>query len=450
MFAFLFITVLLIGGFVFLIVQDNTKEIAENWPKYRCSPTVMPFAALYGHNTAENFNFCLGNIFQVQAGALMAPFTGILGTIVKSIGTFIASINSLRLQLATLVGGVTKIAQEFTDRIVQLMLRVKLTASRMRMLIGRLFAVFYAVVYMGMSGITAVLNFGDTFLFKFLDTFCFPPETPVNIEGYNEPIPISKVKIGDVFKNGPRVTSTFQFFSDGQPMVEFPNGLQVSTNHYVQYKGEWIQARVHPQAKQIAPWKGGTTRPLICLNTENHILPIGGYTFLDYDETDEGDKDTMNWVEKSVNSGICASKKAIEYSPSISGETKVRMFDGCLKAAKDVMLGDVLITGTVAGLVSKEVEKTCKVGHGEVLGEGTLLWDPESCLWVRAAELYEVTEEKSIFYNFVVTPTAQIQLASGLRIRDYVEVHSPETEQFYAKKIAKSDASPKSEGVKTP
>lgn len=450
MFAFLFITVLLIGGFVFLLVQDNTKEIAENWPKYRCSPTVMPFAALYGHNTAENFNFCLGNIFQFQASALFAPFTGILGTIIQSIGTFIQSINSLRLQLATLVGGVTKIAQEFTDRVVQLMLRVKVAAGRMRMLIGRLFAVFYAVVYMGMSGITAVLNFGDTFLFKFLDTFCFPPETLVDIQGYEQPIQISKVKIGDIFKNGPRVTSTFKFFSDGQPMVEFPNGLQVSTNHYISHKGEWIQARVHPDAKQIGPWKGGLNRPLICLNTDNHILPIGGYTFLDYDETDEGDKDTMNWVEKSVNSGICTSKKPSEYSPSVSGETKIRMYDGKTKEAKDVVLGDVLITGTVAGLVKKEVENICKIAHDEIIAEGTLLWDPESCLWLRAAELYEVKKEKAVFYNFVVTPTAQIQLASGIRIRDYVEVHSPETEQFYAKKVAKSDASPKSEGVTTP
>lgn len=447
MFLFLLITVILIGGFVFLLVQDNTKEIAENWPKYRCSPTVMPFAALYGHNTAENFNFCLSNIFQNQAFGLMNPLTGILGVIIQSVQTFIASINSLRLQLATLVGGVTRIAQEFTDRITQIMLRVKVTAMRMKMLIGRMFATFYAIIYMGMSGITAVLNFGDTFLFKFLDTFCFPPETLVDIEGYASPIEISKVKVGDRFKGGKRVTATFQFFSDGQPMVQLPNGLQVSTNHYIQSNGKWIQAVDYPNATLIEPWAGGHSRPLICLNTEDHILPIGGYTLLDYDETETGDMATMKWVEQSVNAGVSSSEAPLEYSPSISSETQLRMRTGTLTSAKDIRLGDALSTGNIIGIIQKEVSNVCEIHPGETVGEGTMIWDPEKCLWVRAGHLYKMRETPSIFYSFVVSPTAQIELASGHRIRDYVEVHSPETEQFYAEKVAKSVASPNSEEV---
>jgi len=447
MFLFLLITVILIGGVVFLLVQDNTKEIAENWPKYRCSPTVMPFAALYGHDTAENFNFCLGNIFQLNASILMNPLTGILGVIIQAVQTFISSINSLRLQLATLVGGVTKIAQEFSDRITQIMLRVKVTAMRMKMLIGRLFATFYAVIYMGMSGITAVLNFGDTFLFKFLDTFCFPPETLVKIEGYELPIEISQVKVGDKFKDGRRITATFQFFSDGQPMVQLPNGLQVSTNHYIQSNGKWIQARDYPNATLIEPWTGGVARPLICLNTEDHILPIGGYTLLDYDETETGDMATMKWVEQSVNAGVFSRKDPLEYSPSVSPETCLRMVTNSIRQAKDIRLGDVLSTGNVVGIIQKEVMNVCEIQNGVVLGEGTMIWDPEKCLWVRAGHLYKSREVPSIFYSFVVSPTAQIELASGHRIRDYVEVHSPETEQFYAEKVAKSVAPLNSEEV---
>ena len=435
---------------MFILIQDNTKEIAENWPKYRCSPSVMPFAALYGHDTSENFNFCLGNIFQLNASFLMNPIKGILGTIIKTIQTFMESINSLRLQLATFVGGVSRIAQEFTDRVTQIMNRVKVTAIRMRMLMGRLFATFYAVIYMGMSGLTAVLNFGDTFLFKFLDTFCFPPETLVDIEGYSAPIPISKVKVGDTFKNGKRITATFQFFSDGQPMVEFPNGLQVSTNHYIKSKGEWVQARDHPDARSIGAWNGGLARPLICLNTEDHLLPIGEYIFLDYDETESGDLETMRWVEASVNNGKSLTKEEIEYSPSVSATTEIRMHENKLKPAKAIQLGDMLLTGKVVGIVQKEVKNVCEIQAGETIGEGTSIWDPEKCLWVRAGQLYESRYSPDIFYSFVVSPTAQIQLASGHRIRDYVEVHSPETEQFYAKKVAKSVAFPNSEEVAVP
>lgn len=450
MFLFLLLTTLLLGGFVFLLVSSNTKEIAENWPKYRCSPTVMPFAGLYGYDAAENFSFCTKSILDGQANLLLGPFTGILQTFIGTLSTLVQSANSMRLQLATLVGGVTKITKEFQDRITQIMFRTQITASRIRMLMGRVFATFYAVIFMGLSGITAVSNFGDTFLFKFLDTFCFPPETLVELEGYDKPIPICKVKIGDRFKaTGDDVTALFSFYSNGQPMVQFPNGLQVSTNHYMQYNDKWIQARQHPDAVPVGDWSGGYARPLICLNTRTHILPIGGYTFLDYDETDEADTQTMTYIEKTVNAGQLFQTKGIhEYSPSISGDTKIRTGDGKPIAAKDIQLGDGISTGIVQGIIKKRVSRVCELGKGEYCSEGTLTWCPEKAMWVRAAELSQVHSlaQENIFYSFVVTPTAQIQLASGHQIRDYVEVHSPDSEQFYAKKVTEVSSSPTTEG----
>ena len=175
MLLFLIILSILFTGFVLLLGSSSTKEIADDWPKYRCAPTVMPFAGFYGHDTAENFQFCLKNIFQGQADSMLGPFTGILGTFIGTLSTLIQSANSMRMQMATLVGGVTNITKDFQDRITQIMFRIQITTSRMKMLISRMFATFYSIIFMGMSGITAVSNFGDTFLFGFLDTFCFPP-----------------------------------------------------------------------------------------------------------------------------------------------------------------------------------------------------------------------------------------------------------------------------------
>ncbi len=434
---------------MFLLVSSNTKEIADNWPKYRCSPTVMPFAGFYGYDAAENFNFCTKAIFEGQAETLLGPFGAILATFVGTLSTLIQSANSMRVQLATLVGGVTKITKEFQDRITQVMFRTQITASRIRMLMGRLFGTFYAVIFMGLSGITAVTNFGDTFLFKFLDTFCFPPETLVELEGYSTPVPIASAKIGDRFKaTGKDITAIFSFYSDGQPMVQFPNGLQVSTNHYMKHEGKWIQARQHPDAVPAGQWSGGYVRPLICLNTSDHVLPIQGYTFLDYDETDDGDMETMAWVEKTVNGGtLLSTKKNLEYSPSVSAETKIRINATTTIEAGKLKLGDVVSTGMIRGIIKKKVSRICELAKNEWVSEGTLTWCPEKAMWVRAAEIYTVhpLAQDNIFYNFVVTPTAQIELASGQQIRDYVEVHSPESEQFYAKKIAEVSSNATSE-----
>ena len=450
MFLFFFITVLLIAGIVFILASVDTKEISENWPKYRCSPSVMPFAGLYGHDTNENFQFCMKNMFQGQANQMLGPFTAILATFIGTLGTLIQNANSMRVQMATLVGGVSKITREFQDRITQIMFRTQITGTRMRFLMNRLFATFYAMIFMGVSGITAVTSFGDTFLFRFLDTFCFPPETLVEIEGFEAPVAISTVKIGDRFKGtDDNVTGVFSFYSDGQPMVEFPNGLQVSTNHYMYYNNLWIQAQDHPDAKRIQPWSGGLSRPLICLNTNHHKLFIGGYEFLDYDETELGDKETMSWVEKHVNGEFKTPTKIVplEYSPSVFGESKVMMKDKTAKSAENIQLGDELSTGKVVGKIKKQVTRVCKVTKDEWVGEATLLWDPETNAWIRAGQLYDVKilEQPKIFFSFVVTPTAQIELQSGLHIRDYMEIQSPDAEEVYAKKLAEGGSCAKTE-----
>lgn len=50
---------------------------------------------------------------------------------------------------------------------------------------------------MALSGIQAGQNFSETIIFKFMDTFCFAPETLIDVDGKGR-IPISEVKLGDV------------------------------------------------------------------------------------------------------------------------------------------------------------------------------------------------------------------------------------------------------------
>ena len=435
MLLFLIILSILFTGFVLLLGSSSTKEIADDWPKYRCAPTVMPFAGFYGHNTAENFQFCLKNIFQGQANSMLGPFTGILGTFIGTLTTLIQSANSMRMQVATLVGGVTNITKDFQDRITQIMFRIQLTMTRMKMLISRMFATFYSIIFMGMSGITAVSNFGDTFLFGFLDTFCFPPETLIEIQESEVPVPICQVTIGDHLKtSGAEVTSVLSFYSDGQAMVKFADGTEVSTNHFMLHDGKFIKAGDHPLAIPSEPWSGGLKRPLFCLNTADHKLYVGKHIFLDYDETEKGDYETMNAVETQLNSKAAERLHDIlEYSPSVSGDCYIRLSDKSTRAACDITLGTQLSTGKVVGVINKCIKRICKHGT-EWIHESTLCWVQGR--WIRAAQIYPVHEIDMVFYAFVVAPTATLELESGLMIRDYVEILSPETEAIYADKIA--------------
>jgi hypothetical protein len=217
-------------------------------------------------------------------------------------------------------------------------------------------------------------------------------------------------------------------------MVKFADGTEVSTNHFMLHDGKFIKAGEHPLAVPIQPWSGGLKRPLFCLNTADHTLYVGKHIFLDYDETEKGDHETMKAVESQVNSKATEHLVDIlEYSPSIAGDCHLRLSDKSTCVAQDVALGTQLSTGKVVGVIKKRVKRICKHGD-EWIHESTLCWAQEQ--WIRAAQLYPTHEVDTVFYAFVVAPTATLELESGLMIRDYVEILSPETEAIYADKIA--------------
>lgn len=446
------------GGFLILIILfsfgiyalqsvADYKEIKNNWPKYRCMPHIMPFAGLYGANTSDNFNYCMKNMFSGFGGEMLAPFYNIMGFFTKTLMGLLDSINSVRVMLASLVGGITTIFSEFTERLSMFFTHIKLTAMRMRQLMGRVIGIMYSVLYMGMSGVISAMNFGDTFLFSFLDTFCFAPETLVEIDGCENSIPIAQVKIGDAIK-GNRVSAVFKFLADGQPMCKLNrNGeaIIVSTNHYVQGPGgSWMEAGKHPDAEALSDWAGGVKRPLICLNIDNHELHIGSYTFCDYDEIEEGDQDAMQLAESIVNGASIGSNKLNEndinvYSPGFLQNTLIKMQGIGCKEIKDIQLGDVIAnSGKVVGIVKKEINEYC-LYKGDVVTPSTLVWGDGKWSRVGSTKKSISVSVPKVFYNLFVTPHSSIETVSGNIYRDYIEVMSPDMREPYSQLLESSN-----------
>jgi hypothetical protein len=429
---FFFITIALSIAWYFVNTAVDIAEIKRNWPKYRCNPAVMPFAGAYGYDATENFNFCLNQIFTNQVGGVTGPFTKILTSIVGTSISFLQNLNSLRMMLATLLGGMNKIIQEFTDRFKLLFSQVRVSMLRMQTLFKRVFATMYSILFMGMSGMTAGLNFGDTFIFKFIDTFCFPPETLIDIKGYG-PIPISHVNLGDVCaKTGAKVTSLYRFQADGQPMVNL-KGIEVSTNHFVRHEGQWIQSKDHPDAIPCGDWKGGQQRPLVCLDTDTHEIPLGNYIFSDWDETADSDAATMELAESKVNGAFVPTiARPWLYQPAVGGLTFVKLKNGQSISAMHVQLGETLSTGRVVGVGRRSVYSYIELSTGECITPSTLVWDTETSLWRRAGHIYKDQIQTSTtpieMVTLVVFHTATIETASGLVFRDMCEIHSADME----------------------
>jgi hypothetical protein len=426
------------------------KKVKDNWSKYRCSPSVIPFASLYGHNATENFNFCLGKIFNTHAGPTISSFTSMFGSLASVLTILISSLNSMRLAIGTLGGGINVIFQEFTDRIRAMFMALRVSSIQIKNLMTRLYATFFSIIYIALSAITGVQNFGNTTLFKFLDTFCFAPETKIHIKGKGF-IECKNISIGDIIlPANERVTGTFKFFSNGQPMIELPrtdgslSPIIVSTNHYLIYNGKAIRAENHPNARSVNPWNGGVARPLICFNTDKHTITFGGYVFKDYDETSLGDNETMTKLQTQINGQNTNVILPSEYSPAVDSETRIILEDGRRFPAGNIILCDKLSTGNqVVGVIEKEIYEISRLKNGIEMGAATLLWDEASKIWRRAKEVYGSYKlrEPKIFKSFICTFNSQLELATDppLRIRDYLEVCSPDSEIAYSNALTRQE-----------
>lgn len=432
MLGILLMTLIFIGALVGFSKMADMEEVKNNWDKYRCRPDVMLMADYYGHNSSDNMEFCLKSGFDFRSAGAVLPFYSYLKSFVDVLMNMLSSLNSIRLTFATIVGSVTNVFSEFSSRIKSLFYNIQVTSIRMKMLMGRIFATLYSIIFMGMAGIKATTNFGNTFLFKFLDTFCFDPDTIVLMK--KGPVKIKDVAIGDVFISGERVTATFAFKADGQTMVDL-GGITVSTNHYVRYNDKWIKASSHPDAQPVADWSGGAERPLICLNTDKHSFPVGSYVFSDYDETAEGDVEAMEMAMAMLNGSsknANANAKSQNSEMACGKETFINTISVPAQASQ-ITLGTPLTQGEVIGVIQKECHAVC-IYRGEKFAPGTSVWSETNNCWARAGDLSTIVllDKPEILYSFVVSPSACITTAAGTVFRDYVEVHTPDLELPYA------------------
>lgn len=175
--AFIFLIMIVIIVYI-LVIGINTlvdiKHIKDDWANQRCSPMIMPFASFFGENTKDNFEFCMGKIFNTHSQGYMGSLSGMFSGFTGLLQNIFDSISSLRNVMASLGGGINVIFQEFTERITNFFFQLRMSAIRIKMLMGRLYAILFSIMYMGTSGITGMTSFTHTFLFSFLNAFCFP------------------------------------------------------------------------------------------------------------------------------------------------------------------------------------------------------------------------------------------------------------------------------------
>ena len=69
------IILIFVAMYFYNILAVGIKNIQDNWPEYRCNPSIMPFAGMFGHDAGSNFTFCIQNMQTDFMGYLLQPLT---------------------------------------------------------------------------------------------------------------------------------------------------------------------------------------------------------------------------------------------------------------------------------------------------------------------------------------------------------------------------------------
>jgi hypothetical protein len=438
------VSLTLLAVFAVTLQFANLRDIVGNWSKYRCNPTIMPFAWVFGHDTAANFKECMTGQFQAQATTFVGPMYDILAGFAGLFSHIVTSINALRTIIANTVGTATSVFRTAASRITNVLVQLRMTFYHMQNLFGRLYSTFYAVIYMGISAIAAATTMADSTIGVFFDTFCFDPDTPVLLED-GTVASIDSVRIGDMLKGGALVTGLLRFVPDYQrhDMYRVGKDTIVSGNHII-YDGscrKWKQVKETADAVQTA-WDGPY---LVCLNTSTHTIPTpDGRLFADFDEADEPAAAVMREHKDLLNgSREGPSEKeqtdaVPDYLLGLARHSRARMADGSFQRLDRIAPGDMTAHGRVLGIVREQCKQLVKF-EGTVMASATLVWDTATKQWTRAClakgaqlVLGRSRCKDSVMYHLVVE-RGLIELSNGLYVRDYYEVHTPfaESERHY-------------------
>lgn len=431
------VTIIFLVTVILFFAIGNLREIAENWPRYRCNPAFMPFASNFGYDVKENFEFCLNSVFRMKASEIFTPVYGLLHNFTSIVQLVIDVTLGIRKLFSNFLLGMNSFIRNVRDRIQNLLFQLRMTFMRMNVLMNRVYGAMYSMIWMGTSAVTSGFNVSENSLVRFILDFCFDPATRIPLADGSVKT-MADLRVGDLLADNIRVTSTFKFRGDQTPMVNI-NGVVVSSKHIVQTEeGLWVPAEKHPDAK----WT--TSLPeIICLNVEGHRFRTEtGLLVADYDETESANvvAETQAIAEKALNGGI-AGPTIPDYSLGFDSSAQIQLADNSWIPVSDIRLDDTLVGGNkVIGLVQEEAEEVCVLKDGLVLSAAQLIFCDNEKRWLRIGTILPTESSPQTLTQIITDRVGSLHIRKGrtVWIRDYREAPIPEMEDPYMNELCTS------------
>lgn len=288
--------------FNFLVV--NIQRIKENWPVYRCQPLVMPFASLFGHNTAKNFAFCIQTMQKGFMDDLLKPVNFNVGILSDVTNKLSVDMNYARNLMAyfrlTAIDMFKNIFSSMFNMMVEIQRILIVTKDTVGKMVGNMTALLH-IVNGSLMTMDSAWNGPPGGLIR---AICFHPDTTLELLN-GELVKIKDAPLNGLMENNTRILSIMHLsnLDENGDLIEKMYRIKrkrMFTNKDINnkngYRDDIIVSGTHliydPTIKNFIKAKDCSyaeltnikCETLTCLITSNHTIPIGGWIFHDWED----------------------------------------------------------------------------------------------------------------------------------------------------------------------
>lgn len=150
-------TILIIAVFIGLYLSNilaiGMKKVQDNWPLYRCSPAVMPFAKLFGHDVGDNFMQCIQTTQSGYMDYLMMPLNHVI-SLVGSVATkIVKDTENIRAFIGSLRDKILSVVKNIFGVFNNIIIGFQRIIISMRDLVNKLAGIFATLMFIMQSAL---------------------------------------------------------------------------------------------------------------------------------------------------------------------------------------------------------------------------------------------------------------------------------------------------------
>uniref|UniRef100_A0A6C0IIM4 Uncharacterized protein n=1 Tax=viral metagenome TaxID=1070528 RepID=A0A6C0IIM4_9ZZZZ len=288
----IFILCVFIILYVFNVLTVGINKIKEDWALYRCNPAVMPFASVFGQDTSANFTYCIQTMQGNYMSYLMQPLQYNLGVIGDIGATLTKSLNAVRAFFDNIRNFITDIVKSIFAVFLNILIEFQRLTINIKDLFNKLIGIMVTLMYTLNGSIMTVTSAWAGPPGQLTRALCFHPETKIRLKDKSL-VNIKDIPLNSVLKNGSIVNAVMHISNldeKGQCIEalykvkggEAQADILVSGSHLVY--DPTIQRFIHVENLENVERTEIMCETFTCLITSNHIIPIGQWTFHDWED----------------------------------------------------------------------------------------------------------------------------------------------------------------------